>query len=406
MGLFKDNKLLVRLFTGIKNWKNQNDELENGYEEDDWEKIEYDRDDLDIHDKEQRREYVKSCLEQIAEATKELENLNFEYGMVTSYLKDMEEIEALPVEEKEELAECAKKISELEDQRGVYLEKKSRLKDEKFHQMERMEEEAEEACQKLAEAEKYQELIRQDLTRLDGEKHAYFYQKSELQQLIADLKGVTIICSVALIVCFVVLFILEITLKMDIQLACLVTAAIGAIGITVLYLKYSESCKELKRVENGINRLIMLQNKVKIRYVNNVNLLDYLYLKYQVSSAKDIRTTWEKYKVEKEERKKYRQAELELDDCQRDLLNLLKCYQIKDPAIWLHQAEAIMDSKEMVEIRHKLIIRRQSLRRRIDYNKEIIASKAQKEIKDLVDSYPQYAKEIVEIVGEYERDFS
>ena len=60
----------------------------------------------------------------------------------------------------------------------------------------------------------------------------------------------------------------------------------------------------------------------------------------------------------------------------------------------------------MVEIRHNLIIRRQSLRRRMDYNKEVIAGKAQEEIKDLVESYPKYAGEIMNIVDEYEKDFS
>ena len=69
--------------------------------------------------------------------------------------------------------------------------------------------------------------------------------------------------------------------------------------------------------------------------------------------------------------------------------------------IWLHQTRAILDKKEMVEIRHNLIIRRQSLRRRMDYNKEVIAGKAQAEIKDLAEKYPRYAKEILNIVDQY-----
>ena len=42
----------------------------------------------------------------------------------------------------------------------------------------------------------------------------------------------------------------------------------------------------------------------------------------------------------------------------------------------------------------------------MDYNKEVIAGKAQEEIKDLVESYPKYAGEIMNIVDEYEKDFS
>ena len=40
-----------------------------------------------------------------------------------------------------------------------------------------------------SEAEEYQGRIKQDLGRLDGEKHAYLYRKSEVMNLIADTRG-------------------------------------------------------------------------------------------------------------------------------------------------------------------------------------------------------------------------
>ena len=90
---------------------------------------------------------------------------------------------------------------------------------------------------------------------------------------------------------------------------------------------------------------------------------------------------------------------MELDDSQQEFLSILKCYQVKDPAIWLHQTAALLDGKEMVEIRHGLIIRRQSLRKRMDYNKEMIIERAQSEIRALEENYPQYAQEIRGMVG-------
>lgn len=406
MGLFKNNRLF-RKITGAKVQSEPEFMEDEEYGEEKWTELEYDRKEmkLNMNDREQRKGYVSSCLEQMVEASKELEKLDMEYGTVTSHLKDMEEIEALPEEEKAELTAAAEKIRELEDKTGVYLEKKNRMSDEKFHQMDRLED-AEEGCRKLTETEEYQGLIRKDMSRLDGEKHAYLYRRSELKGLIADLRGMAVICSVALVVCFVILLTLKYALDMDIQIGFLLTAGIAVLVIAALYLKYMDSVRELKRVDKGINRIILLQNRVKIRYVNNTNLLDYLYMKYQVSSAKEFQALWEKYQVEKEERRRYREAELELDECQQEFLSVLKCYQIKDPAIWLHQTAAILDNKEMVEIRHNLIIRRQSLRRRMDYNKEVIISKAQSEIKELIDNYPQYANEIRSIVGEYEKDFA
>ena len=361
---------------------------------------------VDYTNKEQRTDYVRNCLERMADATRELENLTFEYDMVTSYLKDMEEIEALPPEESEQLKECAKRVALLQDSKADFMERPHRISDEKYQHIERMLDEVEEGYGKLTEAEEYQDLIKQDLSRLEGEKHAYLYRKSEVMRLIADTRGMAIICVAALGLCILLLLLLQFFLDMDTKAGYLVTAGAAALAITVIYVKHVDARKELHRVENGINKIILLQNKVKIRYVNNTNLLDYLYLKYGVSSARELIDLWENYKIEREEREKFRKAELDLDYNEQELLQILKRYQIKDPAVWLHQTEAILDHKEMVEIRHNLIIRRQSLRRRMDYNKEVVAGGSQKEIKELVEKYPQYAKEIMASVEEYEKKFT
>lgn len=374
------------------------------FEEEAWEEEESTRQ-IDYTDKEQRNDYVRNCLEKMGDATKELENLTFEYNMVTSYLKDMEEIEALPPEESEQLKECAKRVSLLQDSKSDFMGRPHRITDEKYRMMERIEDQVEEGFQKLTEAEEYQDLIRKDLNRLDGEKHAYLYRKSEVMRLIADTKGMAVICVVALGLCILLLVLLQFFLDMDTQMGYYLAAGAAAIVITIIYIRHVDARRELRRVEAGINKIILLQNKVKIRYVNNTNLLDYLYMKYGVKSAEELTKMWENYKIEKEEREKFRRAELDLDYCQQELLQILKCYQIQDPAIWLHQTEAILDHKEMVEIRHNLIIRRQSLRRRMDYNKEVVAGSSQKEIKELVEKYPQYAKEIMKTVEEYEEKF-
>lgn len=382
-------------------WKHAIEEPD--FENEDWDS-EDEEQERDFNNKEYRQDYVKGCLERIAQASKEMENLTFEYETVTSYLKDMEEIEALPEEESEELKNCAKKVELLQNSRDDYKGRKRLMSDERFYQIERMLDEIEEGCNKLKDTERYQELIKKDLSRLDGEKHAYLFRKNELAGAIMDTRGMAIICVAALALCFILLIILQFLLDMDTQIGYIITAGVSAIAITAIYVKHTEAKHELKRVDATINKLIILQNKVKIRYVNNTNLLDYLYLKYNVTSAQELETLWKNYFLEKEEREKYRRAELDLDYNQQELIKILRRYNINDPAIWLHQTEAILEHKEMVEIRHNLIIRRQSLRRRMDYNKEVAAGGAHKEIKELVNRYPQYTREIIEMVEKYEKN--
>lgn len=373
--------------------------------EEEWDEEESPRE-IDFDNKEQRNDYVKNCLEKMAEATKELENLNFEYNMVTSYLKDMEEIEALPPEESEQLKECAKRVSLLQDRKTDFMGRPRRITNEKYRMVERIEDEVDEGVTKITEAEEYQELIRKDLNRLDGERHAYLYRKNEVMRLISDTRGMAVICVTALGLCVLLLLFLQYFLEMDTKLGYLLTAGAAAVMLTLIYIRHTDAKRELKRVETGINRIILLQNKVKIRYVNNTNLLEYLYMKYGVSSADELKQLWENYCIEKEEREKFRRAELDLDYSEQELLQILKCYQVQDPAIWLHQTEAILEPREMVEIRHNLIIRRQSLRRRMDYNREVVAGTSQKDIKALVERYPKYAKEIMKTVEEYEQKFA
>ena len=391
--------LLQRIF----NWKR---DYEEAYEVEEWNEIVYDRDDLQVHNRKQREEYVRGCLEQIAEASREVENLQHEYQVVTSHLKDIEEIEALPENESRLLMECAKRIDTLERQQSGYKERKNRMTDEKFYQMECMEEEVQEAYEKLEKAEEYQNLIKRDLRRLDSERQAYGFRKIELRHLMKDTRSMTIVCATAVIFCLLLLLVLQYAFSFDVKIGYLAAGGIGALAITAIFLKYNDAVRELSQVESGISRLIRLQNTVKIRYVNNTHLLDYLYMKYNVKSAQELGRDYKQYLEEKYERHNYKRAEIELDSTQQELLHILRRYQVKDPMIWLYQTQALLDKKEMIEIRHNLIIRRQSLRRRMDYNKEVIAGKAKAEVKDLVENYPKYAKEILGIVAEYDKDFT
>ena len=69
----------------------------------------------------------------------------------------------------------------------------------------------------------------------------------------------------------------------------------------------------------------------------------------------------------------------------------------------MHQPEALLEKKEMVEIRHGLIERRQKLRVQMEYNKRL-ATEAQQEIRRTMEAYPQYKEEIMDMVNRYQRE--
>jgi len=377
----------------------------NQHEIENWNDIVYTRKDIDMDDPVQRREYVENCLQQMAEASKDLESLQFEYRVVTSHLRDMEEIDALPPEQRAEVNRCAERILDSEDMQKNFNKRKSRMSDAEFERMERLESGVKKGVESLREAEEYQKKVKNDLRRLDSERQAQEYRRAEIEISNDNMQKLMVVVAIALGVITVVLLALSIALDLNVIYGYMVAILVAALSFMVLNQKIHESRKEKKVVLNTIARLIQLQNTVRIRYVNNRNLIDYECLKYGVDNSKQLFQLYNKYLQEKAERERYAEAAKQLNVNQRALVFELRKYRIKDPEIWIHQAIALVNHNEEVEIRHALVSQRQSLRKQMDYNREVVAGNAKAEVEDLVKQYPVYRQEILDMVSRYENRY-
>ncbi len=370
-----------------------------------WNDIVYTRKEMDMDDPVQRREYIGSCLQQMEEAARELEALEYEYNDVTSHLRDIDEINALPPEQRLEVNELAQKIIDSQTQQDKFARRKSKMTDEEFEHMERLESQAKEGAKKLSEAEDYQKKIRNDLKRLDGEREAYIYREEELINTIENNKKLIITIAVALGFIILFLVILQFALDLNVAFGYMIAVLLAAVSVTLLYVGSTNSLVELRTVRKSISRLIMLQNQVKIRYVNNTNLIDYLCLKYRVSSAKELTSLYNRYLQEAKERAEFEDATRNLDATQKDLIFTLRHFRVRDPEIWIHQPEGLVNHNEEVEIRHSLNVQRQSLRKRMEYNRDVVAGNAKLEIEDMARQYPEYTQEILDMVSRYEEKY-
>ncbi len=391
MGLFD----LLKNVTRDEDWEKQT-KLQN------WNDIVYTRKDVDMDDPVQRREYINSCLAQMQEASDALNALEDEYNDVTSHLRDMEEIDALPPEQREEINECAQKIIDSQEQQEKFNRRKSRMTDAEFEHMERLQSDAKNGAKKLAEAEEYQRKIRNDLKRLDSEHEAYLFQEDDILTAIENSRKLIIAIGVALVLIIIFLLFLQWGLGLNVVYGFMVTILLAAVAITFLYIQMTNAAADLKVVNKSISRLIMLQNQVKIRYVNNTNLIDYLCLKYGINTSKELTDMYDRYLKERKERAKVEESRKYLEENQKDLVYMLRHYRVKDPDIWVHQVEALLNHNEEVEIRHALNVRRQSLRKRMEYNRDIVAGNAKLEIEEMARQYPAYTQEILDMVSRYE----
>lgn len=373
-------------------------------QEGEWEKLVTARGGVDFEQEEERTRYVTDCLEQIAEASQELEMLQGEYSRVTAYLTDLEELEALPDQEKETLEITARKLQNMEREYESFTQRKNRMDDAIYYQMKNRESEMQEGIEKIRKTEDYGTLVKQDMQRLEGERLAYEYRKNELHGIMENQRGMAVIFLTALVICLILLAVLQFGLRMQTQVGYFIAVLAAALALTVLAVKHMDADREMDRVLRDARRLIKLQNKVKIRYVNNKNLLDYYYIKYDVDSGKKLEKLFNQYLEEKEQRKQFAETEARREYYHKQLLNQLGHYHIQYPEQLSGKVSVILDHREQVERRHELIMRRQSLRKQMDYN-NTVAGEAKQEIKDIVVAYPRYALEITEMVDRYESGY-
>ena len=114
------------------------------------------------------------------------------------------------------------------------------------------------------------------------------------------------------------------------------------------------------------NYAINLQNKVKFKYISVTNAVDYAKEFYHVKNSYDFSFQWEQYLEAITEKDKLDKTNDDLSYFYGLLMRQLSVFHLYDRNIWEAQAIALVEPKEMVELKHELVERRQKLRARIE----------------------------------------
>lgn len=308
---------------------------------------------------------MQEQLEQLPETRLHLTEAKQEYMAVSAYLMDIQKIEAIPEEDRNVLNDAARNIISLNKERKSYQHTEKKLAPAHYQRMQRYEKEIPKQLKRLEEQERYQQLIRNDMKQLEGEKGWLLYEKEECKRRIEFIKKLSIYGCVMVAVVFMVLLYLAQNLKINLSLPFFFTGLMGLAIIAYVVLESSRTRKEHKLTDLKINRAILLMNKVKLKFVNCINTLDYGYEKYGVNSHQELGYIWNKFVKEQEEENRYRKSTEILQYYHSVLMNELMQYQVSDPEVWIYQPEALFDQKEMVEVRHRLNERRMKLRDQI-----------------------------------------
>ena len=208
-------------------------------------------------------------------------------------------------------------------------------------------------------------MLKNDMGYLEGEKEDLKYARVEDTDNAYQIRSVLIVVLVLFLLISITLFAVALLAKKDVTLPAAIEGTIAVICFAVCYIQYANINRRVQENDAKLQRAISLLNKVKAKYVNNTNTLDYIYEKYDVNSGKELMYRWDLYNQMQRDAKKYSQAsESYYLACER-LVKQLSDVGVTDPMVWKNQTNALIDRREMVEIKHGLNVRRQKIREKM-----------------------------------------
>lgn len=339
-------------------------------------------------------------LSRIVDVTYELEDQKREYELVTMYFSDIQRIEQMDPERLKNLEDDARRIQMLEKNRMELQNSSNRLAGERYKLLMRLEQDIPEALTRMEELEKMRGKIKRDLEYLEGEKGSLQYEEEELQKKQYNLRNGAIVLGALTALTVVGFLVVTVETQTDMTIPGALIAIAAMIAEFFIFASYSRAETERKLCYRKHNRAILLQNKVKIKWLNNTNSLDYLYAKYEVNTGKELAYDWEQYQLMVAEEAQYQRNTGDLRVYQEELLDILQRAGVRDTQIWLKQLDALLDKREMVEVKHSLNVRRQKLREGMQKNEDTRQNSFTC-VKGILTEYPELKEQAKEVLVSY-----
>ena len=334
--------------------------------------------------KAEQKRYIHDCCEAVKDCEKQISIAKTEYTRVTEYLTDIQKIDRITGEDRASLLELCKRIRRLLQERNQYKNRTLTITERQVRRFDRYQDDLIDEIKKMYQNEMYQKAIDSDIRHLEAEK-AYIRESQreiiERQDFLKKLaKGISVLIG-SLIVLFIILYF---NLDSNMTYPYIGTLALAAVAAAVIFTESNKNRYEIAVSDKKYNKAVELLNRTKIKYVNNVSVLDYNREKFGVKNAADFENLWGEYCKTKEYERRFRENTEQLAKSNDSLQRLLDSHGVNDTEVWLVQTYAILDDREMVEIRHDLNQRRQKLREQIQYNT------------DTKTEYEQHIREVVE----------
>jgi len=205
----------------------------------------------------------------------------------------------------------------------------------------------------IKKLEKEQLIVKKDMDCLRSEKEEIlqnFEQTERAFKIVRALFHFTIFSVSLVVIIFVILFSI---MKESVVMPASITTVVVIFWSTWLYIFNNKLEKDLVKYRQLQAREIKLSNKVKLKYVEVTNLLDYKYKKFNTRSAEALKYEWDKYQETLDKKYQYNKVFHQFFDIEEQLQEVLTSKEIifdED----INMIELISNIKEKIRLKYDL----------------------------------------------------
>ncbi|MBQ3782139.1 MAG: hypothetical protein II838_01690 [Lachnospiraceae bacterium] len=316
-------------------------------------------------------EFLEENCRQINEAQQHVDNAKIEYQAVCEYLSDVQKVERMPDGERKLLNDSALKIVNLTKEREDYQNRTVFTDNPCFRAIRKHEDTLMEELKNMRDAEQYKKVIENDMRQIKAEKKALGYDYKNIPSNQSELKKITVALTLIVVSLFALFFALQFGMEQDMKIPFMLTAMMAAVALAYIAYESHRNKVEYAILEKQINRAIQVENKIKIKYINNTSSLDYSHSKYGVKNSMELEYLIKEYKKAKEAERTYESNTDRLQHYREKVVDILKVQELKDTEIWLHQLNVLLSKQEFEEMKASLEDRREKLIEKMDYNLQV-----------------------------------
>lgn len=352
-----------------------------------------------MHDPKKRREYILKNKKRLEKASEDLMNMQEKYDELTACINDIVLLEGLPVEAKKSINNTAAMVVKFRNE-SQKVKNNLQMDTTVYHKIDQNKEELPDVIRRLVENEKYSDKLKREIDRLENEKNQCHDISEDNVHRQKTTKNISIAVIVFTIITMLALIIVQLVTEYDMQIPILIfgmCAVLETLGIFVQHFK-TETDETINN--HKLNKIIKKQNTEKVKYVNAINAVEYVYEKYRVHSSSELLFQWETYQKVSQAREEYKIAGNEISYYEEHLLRLLEEYSFANPKMWVMQSDAIIEEERLAEVKNEMTNKRSKLMARMDKCKKLMG-RLDSELSVLVIKFPQYADEIKKMLKEF-----